>query len=303
MEFLLLTLAILNLTSVVLNTMFTQRVHEPNNCDTISRPDNRPAVCSESRGIPFHQLNDCVAPRNVNNEVRPGSRSTSVLPVRRQYSKHQLLEINNETEHSISNSLLSYINHIGIRKPCWCKLKKRRNRGTSSGRRRQRPIQIIISSLRTKEHVSPRTSILTSICTKNIVQDHSVHLKVLYLNTQSCRNKTTEINDLIMESNADLVFITKTWLKETGDEPHIKDMTPVGYNILSVPRQNGPGGGIAVIYRDSLKVATHPISLTPSFECLSIKVQSASSSFYCVCLYRPHRSKKRTQSVNSFSRA
>ena len=40
------------------------------------------------------------------------------------------------------------------------------------------------------------------------------HLPFIYLNARSCRNKTLEINDLISEKNADLLFISGTWLSK-----------------------------------------------------------------------------------------
>ena len=51
------------------------------------------------------------------------------------------------------------------------------------------------------------TSNLTRISCQPHLQEVSQRFKVLYLNAQCCRNKTTKLSDLIDESNADLVFL------------------------------------------------------------------------------------------------
>ena len=54
------------------------------------------------------------------------------------------------------------------------------------------------------------TSNLTRISCQPHLQELFQRFKVLYLNAQSRRNKTTELSELIDESNADLVFLTNT---------------------------------------------------------------------------------------------
>ena len=60
----------------------------------------------------------------------------------------------------------------------------------------------------------PNFKNLTRINCQNVFIDDSSSLNCLYLNARSCNNKYTELNDLIVEKNADLVFITETWLKD-----------------------------------------------------------------------------------------
>ena len=82
------------------------------------------------------------------------------------------------------------------------------------------------------------------------------NLTFIYLNARSCRNKTLEINNLILEKNADLLFISETWLSK-DDSVFTNEMLPNGYDILSQPRLSRSGGGVAIIYRASL---IHPNS-------------------------------------------
>ena len=58
-------------------------------------------------------------------------------------------------------------------------------------------------------------------------------------------NSTNAIIDII---DVDVLRITRSWLCESGDEKVIKDLTPVGYKIINVPRIKGckdkHGGGM-----------------------------------------------------------
>ena len=50
-------------------------------------------------------------------------------------------------------------------------------------------------------------------------------LKFLYFNAQSCGNKKIEMNNLIVETNADLVFITETRIPR-DDTVKLTEMIP-----------------------------------------------------------------------------
>ena len=56
---------------------------------------------------------------------------------------------------------------------------------------------------------------------------------------QSCRNKTDDVCDLITQGSYDLVFLTETWFRPTGDECEMAAVTPPGFTLKSVPRANG----------------------------------------------------------------
>ena len=57
-------------------------------------------------------------------------------------------------------------------------------------------------------------------CIDLVEQERTKHLRIGYINAQSCRNKTEEIFDLIIEKNNDILLITETWLAQHGDEKH-----------------------------------------------------------------------------------
>ena len=58
------------------------------------------------------------------------------------------------------------------------------------------------------------------------------------------------------ECNADLIAVTKTWLKEIDDAVRA-EVKPTGYKLANVPRPNRRGGGTALFYRESINVSKH----------------------------------------------
>ena len=52
---------------------------------------------------------------------------------------------------------------------------------------------------------------------------------MVYLNAQSCRNKASELNNLVTDHDIDILLLTETWLKEHGDEAQKAEMTPDAY--------------------------------------------------------------------------
>ena len=94
-----------------------------------------------------------------------------------------------------------------------------------------------------------------AICYSNFIkinaslftQELSRHFKVIFLNIQSVRNKTTDICDHVMHANVDLIFLCETWLRPEGDERDCVALTPPGFRLRSFPRLSGEGGGLAVL--------------------------------------------------------
>ncbi|KAL8611510.1 hypothetical protein ACOMHN_014565 [Nucella lapillus] len=77
------------------------------------------------------------------------------------------------------------------------------------------------------------------------------------------------------------MVLTETWLKESGDESKIADLTPPGYKLFSFPRQLSAsikgGGGIAVIMKDCLASHTS-INTTLSFTHTSFEIDQVAFS-------------------------
>ena len=90
------------------------------------------------------------------------------------------------------------------------------------------------------------------IDTGPFIQEFSKHFKVMFLNTQTIRNKALDICNYIMQASVDLVFLCEIWLRLEGDEADCAALTPPGFCLKSLPRQSGTGGGLAVLHRTSL---------------------------------------------------
>ena len=135
---------------------------------------------------------------------------------------------------------------------------------------------------------------LTQIDCSNVLIEKSSNLKVLYLNARSCKNKTIEINDLIVESNADVIFISETWLKDK-DNITVTALLPNNFDIVYRNRKFREGGGVAIIYRNCLKVlpSAYISNDFSSFESCYLKVQTPDSKVcFFSCIYRPPNSDK-----------
>ena len=75
--------------------------------------------------------------------------------------------------------------------------------------------------------------------------------------------------DKISDEKFDIVFLSETWFKEVGYEPRIAEMTPKGFLLTNIPRRTGRGGGLVVLYRDSLTRhlnIRHDFALFKTFE-------------------------------------
>ncbi|GFS17745.1 ATP-dependent DNA helicase [Elysia marginata] len=119
------------------------------------------------------------------------------------------------------------------------------------------------------------------------------------LNVQPSRNKPTLLNDLIEQSNTDVAFFVETWLRPTGDEVTVSDLTPQTYTKVSFPRVNGRGGGIPITHEKALNVTCSIFSFK-TFECCECKITNKGHNLSFVCLYRPPPNTKNKFTVKDF---
>ena len=79
-------------------------------------------------------------------------------------------------------------------------------------------------------------------------------LNLVSLNARSVKNKATSLCDFLLSSHADLLAITETWLGTAVDKGVVSELTPDGYMINHVARNERKGGGVALIYNTNLDV-------------------------------------------------
>ena len=77
---------------------------------------------------------------------------------------------------------------------------------------------------------------LSNIKPENDIDLSNTQLKWMCFNVQSCRQIATDICELVVDNDLDIVMLTETWLYEKGDEAYISAMTPAEYDCHSFPR-------------------------------------------------------------------
>jgi len=69
------------------------------------------------------------------------------------------------------------------------------------------------------------------------------------LNARSISNKTTAVNETIIDRHLDVLAVTETWHR-SRDDVCLRLAVPDGYTTVDAVRLRDPGhGGIAVFYR------------------------------------------------------
>ena len=79
------------------------------------------------------------------------------------------------------------------------------------------------------------------------------HIKFATLNAQSIKNKDQLIADYLLNEHIDVAIVRETWLKD-ADNVWLQgcELNKNGYKISSSNRRNRQGGGVALVYKDSL---------------------------------------------------
>jgi len=211
---------------------------------------------------------------------------------------------------AVSNKTLLTLSTLGLRKTCQCPFKSESTkRGKRGGKRKQRPIETIITNMQTRKLAKnappvnrPPSCAKTIDCRLYCPAPDSKFYKTFLLNAQSVRNKTDDISDLILDLNTDIAFLTETWLTDSKDDVVMSKLTPKGYTLSSVPRQSGRGGGLAVLCKSYLSNITKIKALDSfrSFEALECVVNLHSKNVTFVCLYRPPPNKKNKLTTKQF---
>ena len=111
------------------------------------------------------------------------------------------------------------------------------------------------------------------------------HLVFGLLNARSVVNKTETIVDFIKEHDLDILSITETWL-QSNDSFSACNITPDGFNLISSPRLNKRGGGIAVILKNNLSFEKPTVAVFSTFEIQLLRIKCPTKAFSIVTIYR-----------------
>ena len=84
----------------------------------------------------------------------------------------------------------------------------------------------------------------------------------------------------------DLCAVTETWLQ--NNDTIVDQIPPPSYHIISHPRTDGcKGGGIALIYKDGIKVSDHKYNIDEKFlECSKFNLKVWGNALDLLVVYR-----------------
>ena len=204
---------------------------------------------------------------------------------------------------TVTSPTVCELSLAGIHKHATVFIKKTK-RGKRAGRRKQRHIGVH-SSIRPTAANPPTMRVnknnLINIDTRNIYVVPSTSFLIGHQNCRSCRNKVSEIRDLIYEQNIDLMFLTETWLKK-DDDKLMEPIKPPGYYFRSFPRIDRGGGGIALLMKTAYLPQVESVNELSfaSFQAISIILKLANRKVSLACVYKPPKSKKYTFTDSEF---
>lgn len=127
-------------------------------------------------------------------------------------------------------------------------------------------IPVIISnrSLHTKSTYNRTVQNLNIIRCKNNLSITERNIKAAALNIRSLSGKSLLINDYIISHDIHVLFLSETWLDRNSEQAVLIETCPTDYHFISETRKNKRGGGLAVIFHQSLnfkKVSSAPLNI------------------------------------------
>ena len=107
------------------------------------------------------------------------------------------------------------------------------------------------------------------------------------LNVRSIKNKAMAVRDLVVDQDIDILALTETWLRPGNiDDVEIRTLCPTGYRFLHVPRGHSRGGGVGLLFKDTLQINSHITDTFTTFELMDIHFRSL-QSIRVLLIYRP----------------
>ena len=132
------------------------------------------------------------------------------------------------------------------------------------------------------------------------------NIKACHLNVRSLPNKTSAFSDFVLSNDLDIVGVTETWLRPSDTQGLMDEITPAGFQLHQVPRENKKGGGVAVLVRNDIDSVRYQIDRRETFEHITVKLSDRQSSQLLVhVIYRPPSTSKSRfiEEFNSFMEA
>ena len=95
------------------------------------------------------------------------------------------------------------------------------------------------------------------------------------------------IKDLVVDCDIDMLALTETWL-HPGNRDGLETgmICPSGYRFLHVPRMNGRGGGVGLLFKDVLRINSVLTDRFQSFKLMDVRLRSL-RCIRILIIYRP----------------
>ena len=97
----------------------------------------------------------------------------------------------------------------------------------------------------------------------------------------------------------DICLLQETYLRK-GDQAKFQEIKDRGWEILSAPRKERTGGGVAVIYRAEMGVKRNNTRNFATFEHMEVVFENSTELFRLINIYRPPYSKKAPYTQSHF---
>ena len=155
-------------------------------------------------------------------------------------------------------------------------------------------IPVITGMNRSSHQYNNKNSInFSNLINIPITKDKSFYSKSMnfgLLNARSVKanDRADEINEFISDHSLDICTITETWLSSCNEKEKVVcgELTPSGYTLLHTPREQGRGGGVAVVLKSSISTKAEKTNFN-SFESMAIMCKTSPSCTRLIVLYRP----------------
>ena len=163
-----------------------------------------------------------------------------------QYSGDFLWYIKARTEHNIKLRILPMDACVKIRA---LGINKRKTHTSKNKKPRSKDV-----APRSVNHSNP---IQVKITNNRRVRKLTKHLNTVLINSQSIKNKDELITEYLISNNIDACILTETWLTNSDYDKiwlECSEIRQNGYKTNNINRKDRKGGGLAIIYKNLLKV-------------------------------------------------
>ena len=110
------------------------------------------------------------------------------------------------------------------------------------------------------------------------------------------------MNDYITTHNFEIIALCETWLAMSDhDDTCVNGLLPEGYNILRADKDDGRRGrGVAIIYKNNLKIKRTKSIRYSQFECLMCTLTINNLLVHLIVIYRPPTSQENQLKTKDF---